>query len=42
MAGESIRWAAIGWSAPSMRHSICRVIATDTADVWSAISAAIS
>ena len=42
MAGESTRWAAIGWDSPSIRQSICRVIATDTAEVVDAISAASS
>ena len=33
MALESTWWASIGSGAPSIRHSIWRVIATDTADV---------
>ena len=42
MAGESTRWAAIGWDSPSIRQSIWRVMATDVADVVEAISAASS
>ena len=30
MPRESILWASIGWSAPSIRHIICRVSAADT------------
>ncbi len=40
MPRESARWATIGWSAPSIRHSIWRDSATLTGAVWSAISAA--
>ena len=38
IAGESTLCASIGWSAPSMRHIICRVSATETGAVFSAIS----
>ncbi len=42
MPRESALCACIGWSAPSMRHSIWRDAAIDTAEVFSAISVAIS
>src|SRR5271166_6652360 len=38
----SILWASIGWSAPSIPHIICRVSATATGAVLSAISRAIA
>src|SRR5271170_3060122 len=36
----SILWASIGWSSEESRHSICRINATETAEVLSRISAA--
>ncbi len=42
MIRESSRWAAIGWGSPSIRHIIWRERATETAEVLSAISRAIS
>ena len=40
MAAESARWAIIGWSAPSMRHSRPRDTTADTGAAPLAISAA--
>src|SRR5438876_993295 len=37
MPSESIRWASRGCSAPSMRHSIWRMRATETAEVFCAL-----
>ena len=35
-----MRCAAIGWLSPAIRHSICRVSATETGALFSAISRA--